>query len=216
MNIYDLFGPFIGKVTDNEDPDKLGRAKAVVEFMGDTIETDWIPVMTLYGTAECGAYFMPEVDDQVLVGFFGDTPDKGIILGSMWSDTQVPPETGENTASDLNQDGENNLRFIKSRSGHQIIFDDKDGEEKIQILAAEAKSRVEFLAKDKLLNFETDKDMAIKTKGKLGMEAEEGEFKFQKNLKIDADGVKIESSGQDIEIKASINLSVEGTTIKLN
>ncbi|MBN1700205.1 MAG: rhs element Vgr protein [Spirochaetales bacterium] len=216
MNNYYQYGAVLGIVTDNEDPDGLGRVKVKLPHIGDEVETDWIPVMTAYASPECGAFILPEIDDQVVIGFLGDCPDRPIVLGSIWSANRKPPETGENTASDLNSDGENNLKFIKSRSGHQIILDDKDGEEKIQILAADGKTRFEFLSGDTTINIETDKDLRISASGKLGIEAEEGEFTFKKGLKIEADGLTAETKSKDIEIKASRNMTIKGSTVKIN
>ena len=207
-----MHGPILGVVTDNADPDNLGRVKVSVDLMGDSIETDWIPILI----PSAGYFMLPEVEDQIVVAFMGDRTDSGIVIGGIWSDHQPPPETEENSGSDLNKDGENNLRFIKSRSGNQIILDDKDGEEKVQILAADGKTRFEFLVGDEMLNIETDKDMTLSAKGKLGIEAEEGEMKFQKALQIEADELSMKSKSKDITTKASQNLTLAGATVKLN
>ncbi|MBN2440170.1 MAG: rhs element Vgr protein [Spirochaetales bacterium] len=216
MGTFFQNGPIYGIVTDNADPDGLGRVKVKLSVLGEDIETNWIPVMTLYASSECGAFFLPEIDDQVVVAFLNDNPEQGVVLGSVWSENALPPETGENTGSDLNQDDENNLKFIKSRSGHQIILDDKDGEEKIQILAADGATRFEFLAKDELINIETDKDLRISAGGKLSIEAEEGEFTFDKGLKIEADKIAEESKSKNIESIASQSMQVEGSSVKIN
>ncbi|MCP4136617.1 MAG: rhs element Vgr protein [bacterium] len=211
-----VFGPIVGKISDNQDPDNLGRVKVKLEELGDGMETNWIPILTPYGNSECGAFFLPEVDDVVVVTFIGDNPGSGIVIGGVWTDQQVPPETGENSGSDLNKDGENNLRFIKSRSGHQIIFDDKDGEEKIQILASDGATRYEFLAADEMINIETDVDLVISAKGKLAIEAEEGEIAFDKGFKVEVDELAVESKSAAVKIKASQNITLEGANIKLN
>ena len=210
-----FYGLLYGKVLDNADPDNMGRVKVLLETLGDAVETNWIPVLSLYASSECGAFFLPEIDDQVVVGFIADNPGQGIVIGGVWSDSQTPPETGENTGSDLNKDGENNLRFIKSRSGNMIIFDDKDGEEKLQILASGAQTRFEYLAQDEVLNIETDVDLKLISKGKLSIEAETGEFKFSKGLKIEAGGISIESS-KAVKAVASQDMAIEGSMIKLN
>ena len=106
---------FLGVVTDNKDPDKLGRIKVSFKVFGDSVETDWIPVMSLYATKDCGAYFIPEVKDQVVVAFFGDSSEQGVVLGSIWNNNNKPPKTEENSGSDLNQDGDNNLEVYKKQ-----------------------------------------------------------------------------------------------------
>jgi uncharacterized protein involved in type VI secretion and phage assembly len=216
MGSFYQFGPVYGIITDNQDPDKLGRVKVKLEIYGKDIETNWIPVLSLYGSAECGAFFLPEIDDQVVVAFMNDNPEQGIVLGSAWSENAKPPETEENSGSDLNKDGDNNLKFIKSRSGNQIILDDKDGEEKIQIIASDGKTRFEFLAKDKKINIETDQDLRISAKKKLSIEADEAEFKIKKGLKVEADKISLKSQSKDIEAIAQQNMSIEGSSVKLN
>jgi uncharacterized protein involved in type VI secretion and phage assembly len=214
--VAELYGPVYGKVTANQDPDALGRVKVIVDTMGEAIETDWIPVMQLYGSSEVGAFFIPEVDDIVLVTFMANNSKMGVVLGGVYTASQLPPETGENTASDVNQDGENNLRFIKSRSGHMLIFDDKSGEEKIQIISHDGNTRFEFLAADEMLNIETDKDLRVSAKGKLAITAEEGEFTFEKALKIEGDAISFEAKGKDLSAKAGQNITLEGTSVILN
>jgi uncharacterized protein involved in type VI secretion and phage assembly len=211
-----FLSPLLAKVKDNQDPDKLGRIKVTADNFGEEIESDWLPILNFFGGSEIGAFFLPEVDDQVMVCFMGESPEQGVVLGGVWGDNQKPPETGENSGSDLNQDGDNNMRFIKSRSGHMIIMDDKDGEEKLQLIASGGDTRFEYSAQDKLLNIETDQDLTIKADKKLTIEAEEAELKFTKSATIDADGIKIESSSKDMTLKSNQNVVVEGTTIKLN
>ena len=209
-------GPLFATVTDIKDPDKLGRVKVQLSIMGEKVVTDWIPVLNLYGSAKGGgAFFLPELKDQVVVGFFGDSPDSGIVLGGVWSAAQKPPETKENTGSDLNKDGKNNLKFIRSRSGHQIILDDKKGDAKVQILAAGGKSRYELLEKKKQINIETDGEIKITAKKKFSVQAETGEFKLKKNMNVKAAGLNLESK-KDINVKSSAAVMVKGAVIKLN
>jgi uncharacterized protein involved in type VI secretion and phage assembly len=209
-------GIYFGKVTDNKDDDKLGRVKVKIDMLCEDAQTDWIPVMALYGSKECGAFFIPEKDDEVVVTFMDGNPSLGVVIGSVWNNDQKPPETKENSGSDLNKDGKNNMRFIKSRSEHMIIMDDKDGEEKLQIIAAGGKTRIEYLKKDKKMNIKTDVDLKISAEKKLTIKAEEMEIKVDKTLKIKGDSVSMEAKSSDVEIKASTNLTLEGSTVKLN
>jgi len=205
-------GPVYGIVCDNADPDGLGRVKVSLQAMGDTIVTNWIPVLSLYS----GAFFIPEIDDQVVVCFMGGSMDEACVIGGIWSDNQPPPVTDENTASDLNQDGENNLRFIRSRSGHRIILDDKAGEEKIQVISADGGTRFEFLAASETINITSNIDLTLEAKGKLNVKAEEGDFQFTKNLKIQSDQIVVESKDQNVSVKAGKNLALKGNTVTLN
>lgn len=216
MNNYYFSGPVLGTVTDNQDPDNLARVKVMVFILGNSVITDWIPVMSLYASSDCGAFFLPEVNDQVVVAFLGDNPDSGVVLGSIWNIALLPPSTGENFQADFNMNGENSLHFIKSRSGHMIIMDDSSGAEKLQIISADGGTRFEFLAKSKKLSLKTDKGFVLSAKGGMSIKAKECKFKIDKGLKIEANGIVMESTGKDLKIKASSAVSLEGGQIKLN
>lgn len=205
-------GPLFGIVTNNKDPDKLGRLKVKIDYMGEKIETDWIPTIVPIA----GVFCLPEVNDQVLVAFMGDSAEYGVVIGSIWTNKILPPETKINTGSDLNKDGKNNLRFIKTRAGNMIILDDKKGEEKIQIIVKGNKTKYEFSAKDKKITMITDVNMVISAKKGLNIKAEKGTITVKKALKISADALSVESKSKDITIKASQNITVQGSNIKLN
>ena len=216
MNKYNTSGPFFAKITDNEDPDNLGRVKAEVYTEEETIETDWIPVINLYGNEDLGAFFIPETDNYAIVGFFGDNQKQGFVVGGSWAEDFNPPKTEENTSSDLNQDGDNNLRFIKTRSKHQLIFDDKDSQERMQIILSNAKTRYEFMSGDEVTNLKTDVDLKIIAKGKVEIEADQMEINLDKNAKIESMGIGIDAQKKEIKIKSGQNIGTEGITVKLN
>jgi uncharacterized protein involved in type VI secretion and phage assembly len=73
-----------------------------------------------------GTFFMPEVGDEVVVGFEEGDLDQPVILGALWSDTDSPPEDTDTSKS-------NNIRTMVSRSKHQLTFDDSPGSGKVII-----------------------------------------------------------------------------------
>lgn len=64
-----------------------------------------------------GAFFMPEVGDEVVVAFEQGNINRPVIIGALWSDIDQPPPGVDTSAS-------NNIRTITSRAGHQVTFDD--------------------------------------------------------------------------------------------
>jgi hypothetical protein len=74
-------------------------------------------VATLMAGNGRGAYFMPEVGDEVVVGFEMGNLDRPVILGALWSDVDPPPGQADTSSA-------NNVRTIVSRAGHEITFDD--------------------------------------------------------------------------------------------
>ncbi|RLI48197.1 MAG: phage tail protein, partial [Candidatus Thorarchaeota archaeon] len=115
-------GVMPGIVTNNQDPENLYRVKVKFPWLSEDNETDWIRVATLMAGPERGSFFLPEVGDEVLVAFeYGDI-NAPYVIGVLWNRKQKPPET--------NSDGKNNIRKIRSRSGHEIIFNDDDTSKK--------------------------------------------------------------------------------------
>ena len=68
-NSHRLYGVVVGLVTNNQDPDKLGRVKVRFPWLGDSDESAWARLATPMAGKDRGLYFLPEVDDEVLVVF---------------------------------------------------------------------------------------------------------------------------------------------------
>ena len=118
--------PQAGEVVDNNDPDKLGRVRVQLKWQEGT--TPWVRVLTNYagpGAAEgvTGTYFVPEIGDEVFVEFEQGDPDRPYVVGSNYHGSTAPDFA----------DPDNNLKAIKTRSGHILQFDDTDGAESILI-----------------------------------------------------------------------------------
>jgi len=108
---------YLTTIIDNVDPDGLNRVK-VAKYGKDESVTEWIPVLTPYGSNDAGLSFLPEINDQVFVVSIDTADSKKAVVGSIWSNSEPPPKTKENSDADLNKDGKNSLRFLKSRAGN--------------------------------------------------------------------------------------------------
>lgn len=189
-----------GKVTDNKDPEHSGRVKVKYAWRDDNDESDWIRIMTPMAGNQMGVYFLPEIDDEVVVAFQNGDINYPIILGALWSANVPPP--------DANDDEKNNVRIIKSRSGHKIILDDKDGEEKVTIID-KAENSIVIDSKENLVTITSTKDMKLLAEdGKITISAKEIELKS-------SDGTTMES-GADFSVTASSGkCSVESNELSL-
>lgn len=119
-------GVVIGKVTNNQDEEQRGRVRVKFPWYSDKVESAWARVATFMSGGSRGAYFLPAVGDEVLVGFLHGNFDKPIVLGSLWNGPDRPPVT--------NVQGRY-VRTIKTEAGHQITLDDTPGVEKIELKA---------------------------------------------------------------------------------
>ncbi len=200
-NLQKIYGVVIGIVTNNQDPDKLGRVKVKFPWLSNEDESFWARIASPMAGKERGIYFLPEVDDEVLVVFEHGDMRFPYVIGALWNGQDLPPEN--------NEDGKNNLRIIKSRSGHIIRLNDEDGKEKIEIIDKSEKNSLVFDTASNTITITSDKDINLKaSQGTIKLEAQKIELKSSSDTKIEA------SAGMDIKANATMN--VKGATINLN
>lgn len=127
--IIPIAEPQVAVVTDNADPDNLGRVRVQMLWQQESGEnTDWLRVMTPdAGTSgerskNRGFVFIPEVGDQVLLCFRYNDADRPFVLGSIFQ--------GKTAAGG---EANNDKKTLSTRSGHVIELNDKEGSESITI-----------------------------------------------------------------------------------
>ncbi|MDB4950485.1 MAG: phage tail protein [Gemmatimonadetes bacterium] len=196
-----IYGVVTALVTNNQDDEGLGRVKLHYPWLSEENESGWAPVAVAMGGKEMGTYFLPEVGDLVLAAFEQGDPDRPLVLGALWSKDVPPPEK--------NGDGKNNMRTIKSRSGHIVRLDDTDGAEKIEILDKTGKNSVVIDSKANTVTITADKDLTISTEGgKLILKG--------KGVEITSTAdVKIEGSGQ-VDVKGGSQMNLKAGAININ
>ncbi|MFV1950659.1 MAG: phage baseplate assembly protein V [Nitrospinota bacterium] len=196
-----IYGVVVGIVTNNKDDDGLGRVKVKIPRISGEDESHWARVTAFMAGKERGAFFLPEVDDEVLVVFEHGDINMPYVIGSLWNGVDTPPGT--------NSDGENNIRVIKSRSGHIIRLDDKDGEEKIEIIDKSEKNFISIDTKDNKITISSDKDIELSARnGKVIIDAKDIEIKSSASTKVEASA--------DMDLKASGNNNIKGATVNIN
>jgi uncharacterized protein involved in type VI secretion and phage assembly len=220
MNITDLIGRgssgpperriagvVIGIVTNNQDPDGMGRVKLNFPWRDDSDESHWARVGTLMAGKERGAFFLPEVGDEVLVAFDHGDISHPYVVGALWNGVDKPPET--------NEDGKNNIRKIKSRSGHEIILcdDGESGREKVEIHTAAGHKLLLDDARggEKIEIVDKSGSNSIKIDSVQNSIAIESSM----NLKIKGQMVEIEAGGT-MKIKAGATLTLQGALVQIN
>ncbi len=112
-------------VMENADPDGMGRIKVQFawqkKFGGIT---PWLRIVTPHSGGEKGFHFIPEIDEEVLVGFEGGNAERPYVMGSLYHGSHRP----ESWKTKLND-----VKAIRTRSGHTIELNDTDGQEFITI-----------------------------------------------------------------------------------
>lgn len=196
-----FWGVAIGVVTNNKDPDGLARVKLKLPWLADGVETDWARVASPMAGPKRGLYTLPEVNDEVLVGFEHGRPEAPFVLGALWNGKDLPPES--------NSDGKNDRRSLTSRSGHVIRLTDTSGAEKIEIVDKSGKNSVVLDTKTNTITINAETDVVVAAKGKLVLSGDKGVEISSKA------GVKVEA-GSTLDLKAQTTLTVKGQLVNIN
>jgi uncharacterized protein involved in type VI secretion and phage assembly len=199
---YQFYGVTVGLVTNNQDPDGLGRVKVKFPWLSEMDESYWARVLTPMAGSDRGIYFLPEVDDEVLVAFDRGDINFPYILGSLWNGKDKPPVQ--------NDDGKNNQRVIKSRSGHQIILDDTEGEEKIIVRDKTGKNQIVIDSKDNKIDLIVENNFTVRAKGKINLTSTDNDVAIEcKNLSIKTQQNYQLETGSNCTIKAKAKYELE-------
>ncbi|HEX5283582.1 MAG TPA: phage baseplate assembly protein V [Bryocella sp.] len=193
-------GVAVGLVTNNQDPDGLGRVKVKYPWLGDDDESYWARLVVPMAGNDRGTWFLPEVDDEVLIAFEQGSLDYPYVLGALWNGKDKPPES--------NSDGKNNHRTIKSRSGHIIRMDDTDGSEKLEIIDKTGKNKVVLDSSQNSVTIEAGGDIKLTANGKLVLSGNGVELKSQANGSFKASG--------NLDVNANGQLTLKGSMININ
>ncbi len=123
------FGVYPGKVVSVKDEDKQGRIQVELMF-GPEVNGQkfrvWARLATLMAGPSRGSFFVPDPGDEVLVAFYAGDVRRPYVIGALWNGQDAPPQQ-------MDGGGQNNVRVLKTRSGHKLEFDDTSGSAKITI-----------------------------------------------------------------------------------
>ena len=103
-------GVMVGIVRDVNDPNGQGRVRVEFPWLGGTSDSYWASVCAAMAGGGRGAFFMPEVGDEVVVAFDHGDVNHPYILGFTWNGKDMPPSTSVRE------------RMIRSVNGHAIRF----------------------------------------------------------------------------------------------
>lgn len=111
-------------VTDNKDPEGLGRVRVMYPWMAGNQQSYWARVARPFAGANRGEWSPPQINDEVLVCFEMGHIDKPYVIGVLWNGVDIPPETST----------EKHVR--QTAKGYRWEIDETDGQEKVSFLAA--------------------------------------------------------------------------------
>jgi uncharacterized protein involved in type VI secretion and phage assembly len=151
------------------------------------------------GGEQYGFYFIPEIGDEVLVGFENDNPDKAFIMGNVYH---------KNSSPDHWYNAYNNIKSVRTRNGNQIIFIDENGKEEIRILNKDDSSPTNEIS----LSLNNNGKITIKSVGDLEISAENIKISAQTDLTVES-GQNTKLTASDYQLDATNGIKLTGQQI---
>ncbi len=196
----------VGIVTNNDDPQGQGRVRVRLPWLGDEAEAQWARVASPGAGNRRGLLVLPEVNDEVLVGFEQGDIGQPIVLGGLWNGQDALPAD----SSDVVVNGEVNQRAWVTRRGHKIVLSEQNP----------ALVRIESVAGNTLVIDDDNARIEIRTAGGNTLTLDDN----GQSLKIGGNGqIEIESStnlsikaGGNLDLEASGVTTIRGATVQLN
>ena len=194
-----ISGVVVGVVTNNQDPSGLGRVKVKFPWLSDSEESFWARVAAPMAGKGRGFYFLPEVEDEVLIAFEHGDARFPYVLGSLWNGQDKPPEDGAVL----------DRRVLKSTTGHAVVLDDTKDKEKIEIIDKSGKNTIVIDTAKNTITITSDKDITLSaSNGTIKLEAKKIEIKSSADTAIEA--------GAGMDVKATGTMNVKGAMVNIN
>ncbi len=213
----------------DEDPNGQNRVQVSVPISQAKTKGVWARMANFYASNHFGGFFVPEVGDEVVLGYLNNDPSHPVVLGSMYSSNQPPPY-------DLTAD--NFTKAVVTRSNLKLEFDDDKkaitivtpGQNKI-VLSDDDKSilmqdqngnKVEL--SDNGIVLDSPKDISITAKGKVTIDAT-GQIGISSKADVSVEGMNVNHKADvgfaakgsaSAELSASGQTTVKGTMVMIN
>jgi Rhs element Vgr protein len=191
----------------DEDPDGEYRILVDMPMIEESGIGVWARLLHDYASDQVGSFFLPEIADEVVLGFLNEDPRFPVIVGSLYGKKKKPPYTPEK---------KNNTKAIITKSKLKLIFDEDKKSVTVEtpggnkvVLSDDAKSiTLEDQNKNKVelsssgIVLDSPKDITVTSKGKFSVDA--------MNVVINSKG-DVAIDGNNVNVKAKIGLMAQGS-----
>jgi uncharacterized protein involved in type VI secretion and phage assembly len=186
---WDAGGVQVAVVTQNEDPDGLGRVRVKYPELGDETEGWWARIASPGAGKDRGMLMTPLVDDEVVVAFEHGDMRRPLVLGALWNGKDTPGEL-------VQKDGSFRLHSDETIG---LEADKKMTITAKEELTVEVGSASAVMKKDGTITA-SGKDVTVKGSGSVTIEAGSSlTIKASGNLTIQAGGT-VKVSGAQVQL----------------
>ncbi len=199
-DVIQVSGDQVAVISDNNDPEGMGRVR--VRFPWSTNLTPWLRMVMPHAGSDKGLYFIPETGEEVLVGFEGGDVEKPYVKGTLYN--------GNAKAAGWKTKG-NDIKAIRTRSGHTIELNDKGGSEMITISDKNG-NVIQLDTAGSNMTITTPQTLTINAKNLIANIEEDAQFKIGKKTTINTGedlGITAKNVSKDIE--EGFNIQVGGS-----
>lgn len=212
------------------DPEKQNRIQVKIPLMKNETEGIWARLGSPYASKDFGSFFVPEVGDEVVLGFFNADPSSPVILGSLYS-------SGRNSPKQI--ESENNIKTLVTRSKITVEFDEKkkafslktpdersvvlSDEDKLIAVSDKNGNKIEF--SDNGIVITSPKDISISSKAGVKIDAVQDIANTSKSGNVKAEGLNVELNAKasftakgnvSAEVSSSGKMTVKGAMVMIN
>jgi len=181
----------------DEDPGAMSRVQVSVPILQAASEGVWARLANFYASEGYGAFFIPEIGDEVILGYLNNDPNNPVVLGSLYSSKRTIP---------YDPSSENDTKAIVTRSRLKIEFDD---ENKVTTIATPAGNQVVLSDDDRSILLQDENDNQVEL-GPGGIR-----LYSPKDIDISADGKINITAKQAIDVEAGTDVNVKGMNVVL-
>ncbi|MEO6455353.1 MAG: type VI secretion system tip protein VgrG [Ginsengibacter sp.] len=205
----------VGIVTQlKEDPDGENRILVKIPVIHKDDEGAWCRVCTLDAGNKRGSFFLPEIEDEVIVGFINNDPRHGVVLGMVNSSAKPAP---------LEASDDNHEKGFQTRSEMKLIFND---DKKSIHIETPGGNKVDITEEDKKIYFEdqngnkftmNEDGVTIESIKDIILKAPSGDIKADgTNLALKASSAAKVEGGSGADFKSGGTTNVKGSTVNIN
>lgn len=177
------------------DADPAGEHRVQVKLPAAGVDSVWARLMQFSASNAFGAFFVPEVGDEVLLGFLANDPACPVVLGSLYSSNHPPAQA---------LTAENNVKSVVTRCKARIEFNDAD---KVVTVSTPGNNTVVLSDKNQSIVLADQNGNTVKL-GQAGIT-----LQSPKDITIDAKGSVTVTAVGAVTLDAKADVKVEGMNV---